>query len=595
MSNSKMGDQNSVLYDKDMALDLASFLRLFQRRGRSIMWFLGAGASRAAGIKTGWDMIWDFKRSIYRSKKRVLDSALPDNTDVRARRLIQRYFDEVGSYPPLDDPYEYAAYFEATYPSESDRRRYIEDAVLQARPTHGHKVLVALMEKNFCDIVWTTNFDRLVEDAAAIKFKTTGRITYGDLNNPSPVVEAISESRWPIYGKLHGDFQSRSLKNTMLELRSRDETLQCAFVDACRVRGLAIIGYSGRDETIMEALNRAIAEGGLSQGLYWFHRGDDKLFPAVSDLIQRGRAKGIDAYLIESQSFDETMSDIATFLPEMEGVAAMFRKERAGRRAAIRFKNTEKTKYPVIRTNSFPVTAYPPIVRLIKCNIGGPKEVREVLEASRCRGIATRIREGVIAFGDDDDLRAAFSGNDIKEWNTHSIVDTRLVKESGERRLLRDALFVAIADKARLDLKHRRAETLALADPNVTPANRFRGLGHPNAVNGTVPGTDIEWVEVCGLRLDYRDDRLWLLLKPRTHIIWNDAAGVEDSNKAKDFVRERMARRYNSWANNLLESWRSILLGTGRGEVTLTAGPFHGGISAIFTIDVTSGFSRRSG
>jgi NAD-dependent SIR2 family protein deacetylase len=211
------------------------------------MWLLGAGASRAAGIKTSWDMIWDFKRSIYRSQKGVRESALPDNTDVRARRLIQRYFDETGEYPPPDDPSEYAAYFEAAYHAESDRRRYIEDAVSTARPTLGHRVLAALMDKNLCDIVWTTNFDRLVEDAAAAQFGTTGRLTDGDLNNPSTVVEAISESRWPVYGKLHGDFQSRSLKNTASELQSQDETLRRALVDACRTRGLAIVGYSGRD------------------------------------------------------------------------------------------------------------------------------------------------------------------------------------------------------------------------------------------------------------------------------------------------------------------------------------------------------------
>ena len=132
MSNSEMNDQSQANADVDLTLDLPSFLRLFQRRGRSIMWLLGAGASRAAGIKTGWDMIWDFKRSIYRSQKGVRDSALPDNTDIRARRLIQRYFDETGDYPPSDDPTEYSAYFEAAYHAESDRRRYIDEAVSSA-------------------------------------------------------------------------------------------------------------------------------------------------------------------------------------------------------------------------------------------------------------------------------------------------------------------------------------------------------------------------------------------------------------------------------------------------------------------------------
>lgn len=592
MSNSKTNNQNLSFPDETLILDLASFLRLFQRRNQSIMWFLGAGASRAAGIKTGWDMIWDFKRLIYCSQKRIRDSKLPDNTDVRARRLIQRHFDESGEYPPLDDPSEYAAYFEATYYSESDRRHYIEDAVSEARPTHGHKVLVTLMEKNLCDIVWTTNFDRLVEDAAATAFGTTGRLTQGDLNNPLPVTEAISEGRRPVYGKLHGDFQSQRLKNTASELQFQDKTLQCALVDSCRTRGLAVVGYSGRDESVMEALSRAIAEGGLSRGLYWFYRGDDKVFPAVSSLIRQARAKKIDAYLVESQGFDEIMSDIATFLPEMESIMAAFRTEREGRRVAIHFGERGK-RFPVIRTNGFPVVDYPHTARLIGCRIGNTKEVREVLKMSGRRGVATRVHDGVIAFGDDEDLRFAFSSNGIKEWNTHPIVGNRLIRESGERRLLRDALFAAIADNSGLELKHRRSETLVFASPKVTPANRFRGLGSPNAVNGVVPKTNIEWIEVCGLRLDYRDDQLWLLLNPRTGIIWNDAANSEDKEKAKNFVRERMARRYNFHANYLLESWKNILLGTSHGEVTLAVGPFRKGMAASFTINTVSGFSRR--
>jgi hypothetical protein len=343
----------------------------------------------------------------------------------------------------------------------------------------------------------------------------------------------------------------------------------------------------------MEALNHTIDEGGLPQGIYWFCRGDGEIFPAVSELIRRARAKGIDAHLVEAQGFDEAMSEIATFLPELDGVAATFRTERAGRRAPIQTGMRGK-KYPVIRTNGFPVTAYPQIARLIGCTIGGSREVHQVLEASGRKGIATRIRDGVIAFGDDDDLRAAYSNNDIKEWNTHPILDSRLVQESGERRLLRDALFAAIAEASGLELKYRRGETLALADPGVTPAGRFRGLGNPNAVKGVVDGTSIDWVEVCSLRLDHRDDRLWLLLDPRTHLIWNDEASPEDKNKAKDFVRERMARRYNSQSNDLLESWRTILLGTDKRDVTLTAGPFTKGIGASFTINTVSGFSGRS-
>ena len=50
-------------------MDIPAFLHLFQLRSKQIMWFLGAGASRAAGIKTAGDMIWDFKQRAYSGPK----------------------------------------------------------------------------------------------------------------------------------------------------------------------------------------------------------------------------------------------------------------------------------------------------------------------------------------------------------------------------------------------------------------------------------------------------------------------------------------------------------------------------------------------
>lgn len=37
------------------------FARRFALRAGNLMWFLGAGASAAAGIPTAGDMIWEFK------------------------------------------------------------------------------------------------------------------------------------------------------------------------------------------------------------------------------------------------------------------------------------------------------------------------------------------------------------------------------------------------------------------------------------------------------------------------------------------------------------------------------------------------------
>lgn len=583
---------NDAVSGDDLSLDLPSFLRIFGQRGRSIMWFLGAGASRAARIKTAWDMIWDFKRTIYRSHKGIQESALADNGDWRTRKLIQRFFDEEGNYPPLNDPNEYSVYFKATYRSEKDRRRYIDDMVASAKPSFGHHGLAALMDKELCDILWTTNFDRVIEDAAAKRFGTTSKLCHGDLRDPETVRQAISEGRWPVYGKIHGDFQSAALKNTEDELLAQDQIMRRTLIDACQTRGLAVAGYSGRDASVMEAFEAAINKGGLPQGLFWFQRSEEEVFPGVADLIRYARSKKVEAYLVSAQSFDEVLSDLLTFLPQMEGEVERFREQKAGQRAHINSFGTPK-QFPVIRTNALPIVGYPQLARLIDCNIGGYKEIRDAIDNAGVSAVTARIRAGVIAFGPDDALKATFKPFTIDNWDTHPIVPERLEFESGERTLLREALFLALQRKTGLALRKRHSETMILAEPDITPANLFYGLRDPRAVTGTILGTSIQWYEACGVRVDFRGDQLWLLLDPGIYIDWGEDAKKQDRDKAKEFVRERMASRYNKTANAILDNWKAILIGDGDTPITLTAVPNDGGIGALFSISPVSGYSGR--
>jgi hypothetical protein len=57
------------------------------------MWFLGAGASRTAGIKTAGDMIWEFKQKLYCSEKRVPLSFITDPGEPAVQYKLQAHFD----------------------------------------------------------------------------------------------------------------------------------------------------------------------------------------------------------------------------------------------------------------------------------------------------------------------------------------------------------------------------------------------------------------------------------------------------------------------------------------------------------------------
>ena len=81
-----------------------------------------------------------------------------------------------------------------------------------------------------------------------------------DLGEPRKLTQAWVEARWPIYAKLHGDYHSENLKNTAVELQKQDHDMRQGLVDACRANGLAVVGYSGRDVSIINSSLRRSKE-----------------------------------------------------------------------------------------------------------------------------------------------------------------------------------------------------------------------------------------------------------------------------------------------------------------------------------------------
>lgn len=573
-------------------LDTPAFLRLFQLRAAQIMWFLGAGASRAAGIKTAGDMIWDFKQRLYRSQKKLPPSAITDIGEPAVQRKLQAYFDSLGGFPSAGAEAEYAAYFEATYHSPKDRRAYLGELIARGKPSFGHHALALLMDEDLCRVVWTTNFDRTVEDAAAVRLGGTGRLVVGDLKEPEKIRRAVDENRWPVYGKLHGDYHSGALKNTDTELRSQDEEMRRNLVDACRRQGLAIIGYSGRDASVMAALDEALDDGrGFPGGLFWFKRSQDTPYSAVTSLIARARALDIDAHLVEAESFDELFSDLLRFLPQTADKLATLAGEARPRLAAVK-PRVSTGSVPAIRMNALAVTSRPALCRIVDCTIGGDREVEEAIAGAGVDIIARRVRDGVLAFGSDSGIRAAFEPFGIKAFDQHPLSSKRLAKEGGERALVRDALLRAIANRPGLTLERCRGRMrLRPVASQVQPSIFNTETAKPvDRLSGVVPKTHTAWTEACGLRVDYRLEQLWLLIEPTVATDLPADPPVDVAEVVREFVRERRARRHNRLANALLEGWISLIVGR-EPSVRLKTFGIGDGIDAEFEILRTSAFS----
>ena len=572
---------------------LSEFLRLYPMRAPNIMWFLGAGASASAGIPTAYNMIWDFKRSLYCSTQRVPLSACSDISNPLVRSRIQHYFDSMGSAPKEDDPEEYSYYFEEAYPHEADRRKYIDQLVSKASPSFGHLSLAALLKMDRARVIWTTNFDRMVEDASVTAFGNSGRLVTATIDAPNLASEAFQEGRWPLQVKLHGDYHSRRLKNTTTELRAQEADLRQLLLTACRSMGLAVVGYSGRDSSVVEPLQEAVTSGrGFPAGLFWFHRPDSPCLPAVRSLIESAAFRGIDAHLVEVETFDELLGDILSLVPNIPSEVQQFIENRP-RRLSTAPLPTEVGSWPILRTNAFPLISAPNVCRRIVCDIGGTAEVRQAISKAGVAVIAARRSVGVIAFGDDAAIRTAFQPFNISEFSVHSIEQRRLQYDSAELGLLYDALCAAVA-RCRPVLLHRRGRRVMIAaDPSRLSDTRYSKLrAAVSTISGTVPGTELGWSEAARIRLESRFGRLWILVLPTIRV-----EDFEDSSLAdtvKEFIRARLAGRYNATWNSVLDGWTDLLLG-GSQPCELRAFGTGNGLDAVFQVGPTTGFSWRGG
>ena len=563
------------------------FARRIPLRATNLMWFLGAGASASAGLPTATDMVWEFKQKLFVSQRRGSLQSVSNLSHPTVRDRLQAHIDSL-DLPPLGAPDEYAALFEAVYPAESDRQKFLDAKLVGAKPSYGHMALAVLMRAKLTRIVWTTNFDALIADACARTFGTTSALTTVALDAPDLAEQVISGERWPVEIKLHGDFRSRRLKNTGDELRHQDVLLRRALADQCSRFGLVVAGYSGRDDSIMDTLEEAIARpGAFPTGLFWLHRGDGSPLPRVDRLLNRGVKAGVEVALVPIQNFDESLRDSIRLLDTVDTqLLDDFAAERRPWSAAS-LPPVSARGWPVVRLNALPVAQAPSTCRRVVCGIGGTSEVRGAVEEARVDVLAVRSHAGVLAFGADTDMRVAFNAYGITEFDLHTLEIRRLRYESAERGLLRDALTNAIRRHRKLVVSRRRSsDLLQPAEPADATWQRLRELVGP--LNGTVPDhPDLRWSEGVSTRLDWASDRLWLLIEPCT--VFEE---LTDGNRAvaADFARERNVARYNRALNELIGFWAQYLA---RGGEEMRALDVGHGVDAVYRLSPNTGFSRR--
>ena len=284
---------------------------------------LGAGASVESGVQSAADCIWEWKKEIFLSRNPGMIGTYDNPKQDNVRRVIQSWIDAQNSYPVENSPEEYSFFAEKAYPIADDRRKYFEHLIMNHEPSLGYHLIAMLAQRNIVKTVWTTNFDGLMVKCAhqhtplvpiEITIETSERIYRGDVDKELLCVA------------LHGDYKYGELKNTEQELDSQDGELIKALCYELAERDLIVFGYSGRDQSLMQALTQAYSERGAGK-LFWCGYGPDAA-PSVRQLIDHINEHGRSAFYIPTGGFDgalyaiarHCMSDDKEFLAEVDKV-----------------------------------------------------------------------------------------------------------------------------------------------------------------------------------------------------------------------------------------------------------------------------------
>ncbi len=275
---------------------------------------LGAGASVESGVRSASDCVWEWKRDIFLSQNPAFVDAYSNIKVDSVRNAIQRWLDSKGGFPVNGSDDEYSFYAEKTYPIPDDRRKYFQHLVAGINPSIGYHLISMLAENGLFKSVWTTNFDGLMLKCAhkydlspiEVTAETADRIYRGDVDRELLCIA------------LHGDYKYGALKNTVAELDSQNDVFVRAISHELANRDLLVIGYSGRDRSLMTALASAYKAKGKGK-LFWCGYGNDASAP-VMDLIKSVNDNGRSAYYVPTDGFDKTIYSLTRYCMNEDAV-----------------------------------------------------------------------------------------------------------------------------------------------------------------------------------------------------------------------------------------------------------------------------------
>ena len=490
--------------------------------------------------------IWEWKRSIFLTNNPGLEDQFAELSLPGIRRRIQQWLDSQGRFPPDGAPDEYGFYIQQCFPIEEDRRAYFQNKVRKARPHVGYQLLCHLAEANLIRSVWSTNFDSLAARAAApfnLMPLEIGIDSQQRLTRPPAQGELLCIS-------LHGDYRYDALKNTPKELQTQETELRKELIKETSTTSLIVVGYSGRDGSVMDALQAAYAEPGTGI-LYWCGFSDGGPPDHLAALIRRARDHGRQAYYVPTLGFDDLMTRLALHCLHGEQrevarncIAALAPEDLLHREP---FQVPQFTNETLIKSNAFEIEC-PAEVFQFDLKVWPTERVWASLrETAGERSLVAVPLHKVLALGTIEDIRDAF-GDNIKGSIERTPIGTEdLRHEDGAVvSLMRQALVQSVAESAGVETDGDKTLWRSCV------LRRVRRGSNSYSVH-----------DAAGIFLRRIGGSLHLVLMPTLKVF--DQAGAEPSREIANPIKlEILGYQHNKPFNKAVNSWRKTLFPEGQ-------------------------------
>jgi len=601
-------------------VDLGTFTRLWAVESRRIAWLLGAGASASANVPTAGQITLDLLARLYADAHGVVLQNL-NLSDHATRQAIVAYYDGMNGMPAAGDPSDYSTAFRLALPDDGPRRQYLRALFKDRSPSYGQRVLGVLVAQGLADLVLTTNFDDLVEqaaDQARASEPAPGRARLGvaALGDAGRARLALSDDDFPLLIKLHGDFRERELKNLEDELQQQDQSLRQAFLDSSRRFGLAVIGYSGRDASVMTMLSDAVrTPGALPAGLWWMTRDPDAALPEVTHLLDLANSCGVTAKFVRIENFDESLASLgkqATLAPSLRTYVDGLRAQPRVVNAAI--PELDAGPLPVLRMNALSILAAP--TRALQGTLHdavAPVDLQESLRAVTWRGAVATSGQRVLALGSSSQLATALSltaqpvtvAIDCQRQDAPT-VERALTYEALTRALSRRLPTCAVVRQRGHQLRvlptnDRRPDSIEQAAARMALQQAYGdplvGLC-PTSFGRGRDGGRREFAEAVRLSVEWRLGVLWLLFVPHTWVSppehHTGPARSAVGDPAAAWRKERWVNRRNERWAEIIGAWASALAPDPETQISvLPQGlPQHDLVGGEFVLSHTTAYSR---